>query len=267
MQKVNVGLLGLGTVGAGVAKVLLERREWFARRAGVELALTRIATRHPARGRSVRLRPGLVTANPQGVLKDPAVQVVVELIGGIHPAREYVLEAIRAGKHVVTANKALLAHHGEEIFRAAARAGIDVYFEASVAGGIPIIKALREGLVANEIQALYGIINGTANFILSEMERENCSFEVALEEAQSRGYAERNPALDVKGIDTAHKLSILSLLAFGRTVAPGAMFVEGIPSITQNDLRYAHDLGYAIKLLAIAKREGRDLELRVHPTL
>ena len=267
MTKVNVGLLGLGTVGTGVAKVLLERSAWFARRAGVPITLKRIATRHPARQRAVRLKPGLVTSDARAILRDPDIQVVVELIGGIHPAREYVLEAIRAGKYVVTANKALLAHHGAEIFQAAARAGVDVYFEASVAGGIPIIKALREGLVANELQAFYGIINGTSNFILSEMARENCSFEAALKEAQSRGYAERNPALDLKGIDTAHKLSILALLAFGRTVPPGELFVEGIPGITQNDLRYAHDLGYAIKLLAIAKREGAELELRVHPTL
>ena len=267
VKKVNVGLLGLGTVGTGVAKVLLERSRWVAQRAGVEIALTRIATRHPQRQRSVRLRPGLVTTDVRAVLEDPEIQVVIELIGGLHPAKELVLRAIRAKKHVVTANKALLAHAGAEIFRAAARAGVDVYFEASVAGGIPIIKALREGLVANELQALYGIINGTSNFILSEMAREGCSFDAALKEAQARGYAERNPSLDLKGIDTAHKLSILTLLGFGRTIQPEAMFVEGIPGITQNDLRYAQDLGYAIKLLAIAKREGDTLDVRVHPTL
>ena len=267
VKKVNVGLLGLGTVGTGVAKVLLERSRWMAQRAGVEIALTRIATRHPQRQRPVRLRPGLVTTNPQAILNDPEIHVVVELIGGLHPARELIHAAIRAKKHVVTANKALLAHYGAEIFRAAARAGVDVYFEASVAGGIPIIKALREGLVANELQAIYGIINGTSNFILSEMGRDGRSFEAALKEAQARGYAERNPSLDLKGIDTAHKLSILALLGFGKTVLPEEMFVEGIPGITQNDIRYAHDLGYAIKLLAIAKREGSDLELRVHPTL
>ena len=267
MTRVNVGLLGLGTVGAGVAQVLLERRAWLARRAGVELALTRIATRHPSRQRSLRLKSGLVTANPQAVLKDPEIQVVVELIGGLHPAYELVLAAIRAGKPVVTANKALLAHCGAQLFRAADRAGVDLYFEASVAGGIPIIKALREGLIANTLQALYGIINGTSNFILSEMSREGCSFEAALREAQSRGYAERNPSLDLKGIDAAHKLSILALLGFGRMVPPEHLYVEGIEGISPNDLRYAEELGYAIKPLAIAKREGETLELRVHPTL
>ena len=267
LQKIHVGLIGLGTVGTGVAKTLLERPDWFARRAGVPVVLKRICTRHPNRARPVRLRAGLVTTDARRLLRDPELQVIIELMGGIHPAREFVLEAIRAKKHVVTANKALLAQHGAEIFQAAARAGVDVYFEASVAGGIPIIKALREGLVANEIQALYGIINGTSNFILSEMARENCSFDAALKDAQARGYAERNPALDVNGMDAAHKLSILSLLSFGKTVAPADMFVEGIPGITQNDLRYAHDLGYAIKLLAIGKREGSELELRVHPTL
>src|SRR3989338_9333605 len=212
-QKVNVGLIGLGTVGTGVAKVLLERTQWVAKRAGVPVVLKRIATRHPARQRPVRLRPGLVTSHARDVLRDPEIQIIVELMGGLHPAREFILEAIRRGKHVVTANKALLAHHGAEIFRASAKAGVDVYYEGSVAGGVPIIKALREGLVANELQALYGIINGTSNFILSEMARENCSFDAALKDAQARGYAERNPALDLKGIDTAHKLSILALLA------------------------------------------------------
>lgn len=260
-------MIGLGTVGTGVAKVLLTRARWVAQRAGVELALTRIATRHPQRQRQVRLKPGLVTADARTLLRDSEIHVVVELMGGLHPAREWVLAALRAGKHVVTANKALLAHHGAELFRAAAQAGVDLYFEASVAGGIPIIKALREGLVANELQALYGIINGTSNFILSEMGRDGCSFEAALNDAQARGYAERNASLDLKGIDTAHKLSILALLGFGRTVPPEAMFVEGIPGITPNDLRYAQDLGYAIKLLAIAKRQGDELELRVHPTL
>ncbi|MBI4314032.1 MAG: homoserine dehydrogenase [Candidatus Omnitrophica bacterium] len=267
MKPIQVGLIGLGTVGTGVAKVLIERQAWFSKRAGVPIVLKKIATRHPARQRPVRLKPGLVTRNPNDILQDPEIQVVIELVGGLHPAKEWMAAALRAKKHVITANKALLAHHGPEIFKAAARAGVSVHFEASVAGGIPIIKGLREGLVANEIQALYGIINGTSNFILSEMSREGCSFDAALKEAQQRGYAERNPALDLKGIDTAHKLSILSLLAFGKTVQPEEMFVEGIPEITHNDIHYAKDLGYSVKLLAIAKREGNELELRVHPTL
>jgi homoserine dehydrogenase len=268
MDKINVGLIGLGTVGSGVAKMLLTRRDFLVRRAGVPLALKRIATRHPRRSQLVRIDPRLLTGNPNAVVEDPEIQVVVELMGGIHPAKELVLKAIANGKHVVTANKALLAHEGAELFKAASKKGVDLYFEASVASGIPIIKSLREALIGNDVELLYGILNGTTNFILTEMARgEGRSFKAALKEAQERGYAERNPSLDLRGIDTAHKLAILTLLGFGKAVRPGEIDVEGIGEITANDVRYAHDFGYTIKLLGIAKRDGDELEVRVHPTL
>lgn len=268
MDKINVGLLGLGTVGAGVAATLLKRREFLTRQAGVPLVLKKVCVRHPRRSRPVRIDPRLVTGNPNGILEDPEIQVVVELIGGIHPAKEVILKAIQNGKAVVTANKALLSHDGVQIFRAAAKKGVDLYFEASVAGGIPIIKSLREGLIGNDLETLYGILNGTTNFILTEMARgDGRSFDSALKEAQERGYAERNPSLDLKGIDTAHKLAILTLLGFGRAIRPEEIYVEGIQEITANDVRYAHDFGYTIKLLGIAKRDGDQLEVRVHPTL
>jgi len=267
MDKVNVGLIGLGTVGSGVAKMLLSRRQFLARRAGIPLSLRRVCVRHSRRTR-VGVDPRLIIGSPREILQDPEIQIVVELMGGIHPAKEIVLQAIAAGKSVVTANKALLAHHGEELFKAAARKGVDLYFEASVAAGIPIIKSLREALIGNDVEVLYGILNGTTNFILTEMARgDGRSFKSALKEAQDRGYAEKNPSLDLRGIDTAHKLAVLTLLAFGKTVRPDQIYVEGIQDITANDVRYAHDFGYAIKLLGIAKRDGEELEVRVHPTL
>ena len=247
--------------------MLLARREFLARRAGIPLSLRKVGVRHSRRARA-GFDPRLITGSYREVLQDPEIQVVVELIGGIHPAKEIVLGAIAAGKSVVTANKALLAHHGEELFRAAARKGVDLYFEASVAAGIPIIKGLRESLVGNDVEVLYGILNGTTNFILTEMSRgDGRSFKSALKEAQQRGYAEKNPSLDLRGIDTAHKMAVLTLLAFGKTVQPDQIYVEGIQDITANDVRYAHDFGCTIKLLGIAKREGEELEVRVHPTL
>ena len=268
MEKINVGLLGLGTVGSGVATTLLNRREFLTRRTGIPLVLKKVCVRHPRRSRPVRIDPRLVTGNPTAILEDPDIHIVVELMGGIHPAKELVLKAIENGKPVVTANKALLAHEGEAVFRAAAKKGVDLYFEASVAGGIPIIKSLREGLIGNDLEVLYGILNGTTNFILTEMARgDGRSFQSSLKEAQDRGYAERNPSLDIKGIDTAHKLAILTLLGFGKAIHPGDIYVEGIQNVTANDVRYAHDFGYTIKLLGIAKRDGDVLEVRVHPTL
>ncbi len=268
VEKINVGLFGLGTVGSGVAKMLLTRGEFLTRRAGIPLVLKRVCVRNPRRVRSLRIDPRLVTRDPKMILQDPEIDVVVELIGGIHPAKELVLQALKNGKPVVTANKALLAHEGPEVFRCAAKSSADLYFEASVAGGIPIIKSLREGLIGNDVEVLYGILNGTTNFILTEMYRgDGRSFQSALKEAQDRGYAERNPSLDLRGIDTAHKLSILTLLSFGKAVHPKDIYVEGIRDITANDVRYAHDFGYTIKLLGIAKREGDQLEVRVHPTL
>ena len=250
-----------------MAKMLLTRREFLARRAGVALSLRRVCVRHPRRARPL-VDARIISGSPRQILQDPDIHVVVELMGGIHPAKEIVLGAIRAGKSVVTANKALLAHHGEELFRAAARKGVDLYFEASVAAGIPIIKSMREALVGNDVEVLYGILNGTTNFILTEMARgDGRSFKSALKEAIARGYAERNPALDLNGVDTAHKLTILVLLAFGKSVPPAQVYVEGIREITANDVRYAHEFGYTVKLLGIAKRDGEELEVRVHPTL
>lgn len=268
MDKINVGLVGFGTVGSGVAKMLLSRRDFFARRVGIPLVLKRVATRHLRRSRAVRIDPRLMTANPQAILEDPDIDVVVELIGGIHPAKEVILQALQSGKSVVTANKALLAHEGAALFKAAKKQGVDLYFEASVASGIPIIKSIREGLIGNDLEGIYGILNGTTNFILSEMARgDGRSFQSALKEAQERGYAERNPSLDIRGIDTAHKLSVLTLLGFGRAVRPEEIYVEGISEITANDVRYASDFGYTIKLLGVAKRDGDQLEVRVHPAL
>ncbi len=268
MEKINVGLLGVGTVGFGVAKTLLSRRAFLARQAGVELVLKRVCDKDRSKARLLRIDKPLFTTDAKKMLEDPQIHVVVELIGGVHPAKEMVLKAIANGKSVVTANKALLAHSGPELFHAADKAGVDLYFETAVAGGIPIIKSLREGLVGNDIEAIYGILNGTTNFILSEMSRgEGRSFEAALKEAQARGYAEQNPALDLKGGDTAHKLAVLAFLAFGKAVPQSALYVEGIEGITANDIRYASEFGYAIKLLGIAKRIGEQLEVRVHPTL
>ncbi|MCM8794769.1 MAG: homoserine dehydrogenase [Candidatus Omnitrophica bacterium] len=268
LEKVNIGIIGLGTVGSGVAKVLLSRREFLAKRSGVELVLKKVAVRRRQKSRLVRVDSRLLTTDARAVTDDPNIQIVVELMGGIQPAKDLVLRALKNRKQVVTANKALLSHEGARVFQAATKAGSDLYFEASVAGGIPIIKALREGLIGNDLEVLYGILNGTTNFILTEMARgDGRSFRAALEEAQARGYAEKNPSLDLKGIDTAHKLSILTLLGFGRAIHPTDIYVEGIQEITANDVRYAHDFGYTIKLLGIAKREGDQLEVRVHPTL
>ena len=267
MDKVNVGLIGLGTVGSGVAKMLLQRRDFLARRAGIPLSLRKVAVRHSRRARA-GFDPRLIIGSPKEILQDPDIHVVVELIGGIHPAKEIVLGAIAAGKSVVTANKALLAHHGEELYKAAAKKGVDLYFEASVAAGIPIIKGLQESLIGNDVEVIYGILNGTTNFILTEMSRgDGRPFKSALKEAQERGYAEKNPSLDLRGIDTAHKMAVLTLLAFGKAAQPGQIYVEGIQDITADDVRNAHDFGCTIKLLGIAKRDGEQLEVRVHPTL
>lgn len=268
MDKVNVGMLGLGTVGSAVAEALLDRPGFFARQIGVPLRLKKVAVRNLGKKRRLRIAGSLLTDNPRRVLDDPEIDVVVELIGGVHPAKEYVLRALRNGKSVVTANKALLAHEGPSVFRAAARSGADLYFETAVAGGIPIVKTLREALAGNRARALYGILNGTTNFILSEMSRQDgCSFEEALAEAKRRGYAEADPSLDLKGVDTAHKLAILAFLAFGKRVSPKALWVEGIDGITAGDAAYARRFGFHVKLLGVAKEIDGGLEVRVHPTL
>ena len=276
MKPLQVGLLGMGTVGCGTWTVLKRNEEEITRRAGRPIRITWIATRTLDRAHeATRGAKGVhLTTDPEAVIDRPDVDIIVELIGGIDPAKSYVLRAIANGKHVVTANKALLARHGNEIFAAAQKAGVMVAFEAAVAGGIPIIKALREGLTANRIEWIAGIINGTSNFILSEMRATGAPFATVLAEAQARGYAEADPTFDVEGIDAAHKLTIMSAIAFGVPMQLDKVYTEGITRLTREDLRYAEELGYRIKLLGITRRAavagGADregIELRVHPTL
>jgi homoserine dehydrogenase len=269
MRPLNVGLLGFGTVGRGVFDVLARNGGEIARRAGRPIRLHWIGTRTLERAReATRGATGIhLTSDPMLVATHPDVDIVCELIGGVEPARSLVLAAIGAGKHVVTANKALLALHGNEIFAAAQEKGVMVAFEAAVAGGIPIIKALREGLTANRIEWIAGIINGTSNFILSTMRDTGASFESVLAEAQERGYAEADPTFDVEGIDAAHKLTIMAAIAFGVPMDFAGAYHEGITKLTREDLRYAEELGYRIKLLGIARLRPDGYELRVHPTL
>jgi len=264
---VNVGLIGFGTVGVGVARALLEKGHLLEQRIGTRVVLKRICDKDLKRPRPVRVPSSLLTTDPRALLRDPEIAVVVELIGGIAPAKTYVLEAMRQGKHVVTANKALLAQDGHELFAAADRYGVDLYFEASVGGGIPIIKALRESLIANNLNTILGIVNGTSNYILTQMREEGLSFHEALLEAKRHGYAERNPSLDIDGHDAAHKLAILALLGFGVRVRLSDIHTEGINHVTPADIQYADELGYCIKPLAIAKQVDHELEVRVHPTL
>ena len=265
----RVGLLGMGTVGRGTWTVLNRNAEEITRRAGRPIRITRIATRRPEKARAALGRSDGVEVGAEldALVSRDDLDIVLELMGGIEPARTLVLKAIARGKHVVTANKALLAAHGNEIFAAAQRAGVMVAFEAAVAGGIPIIKALREGLTANRIEWIAGIINGTSNFILSEMRKSGVSFAAALKEAQARGYAEADPTFDVEGIDAAHKLAIMSAIAFGVPMQFEKVYTEGIAQLMQEDIRYAEELGYRIKLLGITRRAARGIELRVHPTL
>ncbi len=265
MKEVKIGIVGFGTVGAGVAENILKNGEVIAKRTGVKLVLTRIADLDTTTDRGVAVPRELLTADATEAIN--ASDIVVELVGGTTFAKDLILKAIAAGKHVVTANKALLALHGKEIFSAAEKAGVDVCYEASVAGGIPIIKALREGLVANRINRIYGIMNGTCNYILTRMENEGADFNSVLADAQKLGYAEANPSLDIDGFDTAHKASILASLAFGRWFEMEPIYVEGIRGLAIEDLRYADELGYRIKLLAIIKSEDGKVQMRVHPTL
>ena len=266
MKPINVGLLGLGTVGGGTLTVLRRNAEEISRRAGREIRVVRAAVRNIEKAQ--KLAGDLpLTTNPFDVVDDPDIDIVVELIGGLEPARELVMQAIANGKHVVTANKHLVAKYGNEIFAAAQARGVMVAFEAAVAGGIPIIKALREGLTANRIEWLAGIINGTSNFILTEMRDKGAAFEDVLKQAQALGYAEADPTFDIEGIDAAHKLTILSAIAFGIPMQFDRAYTEGISKLTREDVQYAEELGYRIKLLGIARRAENGIELRVHPTL
>jgi homoserine dehydrogenase len=267
MKAINVGLLGIGTVGGGTWTVLNRNQEEITRRAGRPIRITAVADRNLDLARGLTGDAVKLTDDAFALVKDPDIDIIVELIGGYTTARQLVLEAIANGKHVVTANKALLAVHGNEIFAAAQKQGVMVAFEAAVAGGIPIIKALREGLSANRIQWIAGIINGTTNFILSEMRDKGLSFDAALQDAQRLGYAEADPTFDIEGIDAAHKATLMASIAFGIPVQFDKAYVEGISQLQAKDIRYAEQLGYRIKLLGIAKRKENGVELRVHPTL
>ena len=267
MKSIKVGLLGIGTVGSGTFNVLKRNQEEIARRAGRGIEITMVAARNTARATELTRGEVKVVNDGNLVVNDPEIDIVVELIGGCDIARDLVLKAIANGKHVVTANKALIATHGNEIFKAAQEKGVMVAFEAAVAGGIPIIKALREGLTANRIQWVAGIINGTTNFILSEMRDKGLDFDVVLKEAQRLGYAEADPTFDIEGVDAAHKLTIMASIAFGIPVQFDKPHVEGITKLQASDITYAEKLGYRIKLLGITRQTEKGIELRVHPTL
>ena len=267
MKPIKVGLLGIGTVGAGTFTVLKRNQEEIRRRAGREIEIAMVADLDTERAKAIVGSSVVVVKDAHQIVDNPDIDIIIELIGGYGIARELVMKAIANGKHVVTANKALLATHGTEIFRAAQERGVIVAFEAAVAGGIPIIKALREGLTANRIQWIAGIINGTTNFILSEMRDKGLDFDVVLKEAQRLGYAEADPTFDIEGVDAAHKATIMSAIAFGIPVQFDKAHVEGITNLQASDIRYAEKLGYRIKLLGITKRVANGIELRVHPTL
>jgi homoserine dehydrogenase len=268
MNEIKVGLLGLGTVGAGVARILQTHGAEMEERAGCKLTLAAIADLdlvRPREGLDLARLP--LTSDVERVLGDPAVHIVIELVGGLEPARTFILRALASGKHVVTANKALLAHHGPELFEEARRNGVMLGFEAAVAGGIPLIRAVKDGLPANRIRSAFGIVNGTCNYILSKMTDEGLDFSGVLKEAQARGYAEADPTLDIEGLDSAHKLQILAMLAFRTAVDLKDIYTEGITGVSQADVVNARELGYRIKLLAIAKAGDGALEARVHPTM
>ncbi len=266
-RSVNVGIIGFGTVGSGTAKILLRKQNELRHKLGFPVVLRNIADVDVKKDRGIKLSKDVLINDAHRILNNPEIDIVVELIGGIHPAKEFILQAIKNGKHVVTANKALLATDGQEIFKAARKHCVDIGFEASVAGSIPIIKIIRESLVGNKIQSIYGIINGTSNYILTKMTEEGVDFTSALKEAQALGYAEADPTFDIEGIDSAHKLTILASLSFGIPFSFKKIYTEGITKITPLDIQFASEFGYKIKLLAIAKQAGNDVEIRVHPTM
>jgi len=267
LKEIGVGVVGFGTVGTGTVRLLLENAEHLRKRVGIPIRLVRVADTDLSRDRGIRLPEGVFVSDGMEVARDPSVQIVAELVGGTGAAKDYILEAVKNGKSVVTANKALLAECGPEIVKAVVSAGVDIGFEASVGGGIPIIRTLREGLAANRIRAIFGIINGTCNYILSRMTLEGKPYADVLAEAQKAGLAEADPSFDVDGVDTAHKLAILVWLATGGHVPLKEIYVEGIREIAPEDIAFAKEFGYTIKLLAIAKENGAGIEVRVHPTM
>ena len=267
MKEIKVGLIGFGTVGAGVGKILQKNSRLIEKRMGAKIILKRVADIDIKTDRGVKLKRGVLTRSAADVIEDPEIDIVMELIGGIEPAKTCILKAIRNKKHIITANKALLALHGDEIFKEAYRFGVNVNFEASVGGGIPLIRSIKEGLVANRIQSIFGILNGTSNYILSKMTDEGRNFKEVLQEAQEKGYAEANPTYYIEGFDAAHKLAILIRLAFGTPLRFEEIFIGGISEITPLDIQFGQEFGYRIKLLAIAKMDEGKIEARVHPTL
>ena len=266
MRKVKIGILGLGTVSSGVCKILDINKEEIQKRSGYEIEIGKILVRDLNKKRDVLMEDSLLTTNPEDIFNDDSIKIVVELIGGIDPAREYILKALKSKKHVVTANKALISNYGDELLKVAEEEGVKLYFEGSVAGGIPIINGINESLTANKIEEIIGIINGTTNYILTKMTQENMDFKDALKEAQDKGYAEADPTSDVEGYDAVYKLTVLASLAFGTKVDVNSVYREGITKITKVDIEYAKELGYVIKLLAVGKEVNGTLELRVHPT-
>lgn len=267
MRTLRIGLLGLGQVGGGVYSLLSRKKKFFEREIGVSFEIARVSVRSKAKRRSVKAPKSILTTDSLSIVRDPSIDVIVELVGGTTEARKLVTEALKHGKHVVTANKALLAEHGDEVFELASKMQRWVLFEASVGGGIPVIKSLREGLVANKVDSIHGIINGTTNYILTQMTERQIDFPQALNEAQVKGYAEPDPTFDIEGIDAAHKLAILVRFAFGGKVRFKDIYAEGISSIRSEDIAFAQEFGYRIKLLAIAKLGKDGIEARVQPTL
>jgi homoserine dehydrogenase len=267
MKEINLGLIGFGTIGAGVAKILTDNREVIQKRLGAAVCLTKIADLDIETDRGVHIDKGVLTTSVDDILENPDIDIVIELIGGYDPARAFILKALNNKKHVVTANKALLAKHADEIFTLVEEKGLSIGFEASIGGAIPIIRSIREAFVANRIHTIEGIVNGTANYILSKMSDENCDFDVALKEAQEQGFAEADPTFDIEGIDSAHKIAVLTRLAYGTPVKFEDINVSGITNITSEDIECAREFGYRIKLLAISKYDGEKIDIRVHPAM
>lgn len=267
MKAVKIGVIGFGVVGSGTVKIIFENQSLIKKRLGQPLIVKKIAVRNPNLPRLIEVPEGMLTTDVDSIIKDPEISIVVELIGGIEPARTFILKAIEAGKHVVTANKALLAEHGRELFTAAAEKGVDIAFEAAVGGGVPIIKTIKESLTGNRLLSLVGIVNGTCNYILTRMLEEGLPFETVLRQAQEAGFAEADPSLDIDGLDAAHKLAILASLAYGTEVKLEDIYVEGIREADPLDLAFAKELGFVTKLLAICRDSENGLEVRVHPAL